>query len=92
MYDIGKSSCSTPSLCIRLWSSFWYVTLTFLYLRTGHEDDMVIELANEVRKVLGIFVMIPSGKKLVRPSHMPLKPNIQLRQLHSLQEAVAMDS
>ncbi|PSS11776.1 Gamma-glutamylcyclotransferase [Actinidia chinensis var. chinensis] len=58
----------------------------------GHEDDMVIELANEVRKVLGIFVMIPLGKKLVRPSHMPLKPNIQLRQLHSLQEAVAMDS
>ncbi|GFZ01078.1 ChaC-like family protein [Actinidia rufa] len=58
----------------------------------GHEDDMVIELANEVRKVLGIFVMIPLGKKLVRPSYMPLKPNIQLRQLHSLQEAVAMDS
>ncbi|XP_052210861.1 gamma-glutamylcyclotransferase 2-1-like [Diospyros lotus] len=55
----------------------------------GHEDDMVIELANEVRKVLEI---VPLKKKMVVPSHIPLKSHAQPLQLVVLPEAVAMDS
>jgi cation transport regulator ChaC len=57
----------------------------------GHEDDMVIELANEVRKVLGIEG-IPKERKLVGPSHIPLTSHIPTLQLHPLPEAIAMDS
>lgn len=55
----------------------------------GHEDDYVIELANEVRKVLGLI-----GKpkeKFVGP-HFPLKSHIPPVQLLPLPEAIAMDS
>jgi len=65
----------------------------------GHEDDFVKELANEVRKVLGIFVVIPTGKKkkkTVRPrtmdSHSPCKSQIQSLPVHKFPEAVTMDS
>jgi hypothetical protein len=63
----------------------------------GHEDDFVIELANEVRKVLGIFVVIPTRrkkkKKTVRPSsHSPRKSQIQPLPVHKFPEAVTMDS
>ena len=60
----------------------------------GHEDDMVIELANEVRKVLGIGIGkgISIEKKLVGPPHIPHKDNIPSLQLHPLPEAIAMDS
>ncbi|TQD86787.1 hypothetical protein C1H46_027660 [Malus baccata] len=59
----------------------------------GHEEDYVIELANEVRKVLGIAGKgFPKEKKLAGPTHLPLKSNIPALQLHPLPEAIAMDS
>lgn len=59
----------------------------------GHEDDLVIELANEVRKVLGTMA---KEKKLVGSPLKPLKSQTQAQiptvQLHLLPpEAVAMD-
>ncbi|KAI8018613.1 Gamma-glutamylcyclotransferase 2-2 [Camellia lanceoleosa] len=51
----------------------------------GHEDDLVIELANEVRKVLGIVgVGIPVEKKKSGSSRIPLKSHIQPLQLRPL--------
>ncbi|KAK2982882.1 hypothetical protein RJ640_003538, partial [Escallonia rubra] len=59
----------------------------------GHEDDMVIELANEVRKVLGIVrVGIPKERRMIGPSHVPLKSPVSPFKLIPLPEAVAMDS
>lgn len=61
----------------------------------GHEEDYVIELANEVRKVLGVSGKgIPMEKKLIGPpSHIPPKANIPaLQMLHPLPEVIAMDS
>lgn len=59
----------------------------------GHEDDLVIELANEVRKVLGIMgVGIPVEKKKSGSSRIPLKSHIQPLQLRPLPEVVAIDS
>ncbi|XP_019416037.1 PREDICTED: gamma-glutamylcyclotransferase 2-1-like [Lupinus angustifolius] len=44
----------------------------------GHEDNYVIELANEVRKELGIVNIVPKDKKLVaHPTHVPI-PTLQL--------------
>lgn len=51
----------------------------------GHEDDFVIELANEVRKVLGIV-------KLSGPSLVSLKSSLSPLKLARLPEAIAMDS
>lgn len=51
----------------------------------GHEDDYVIELANEVRKVLEEI-------KLVAAPHMTVKDHIPSLQLRPLQEAVGTDS
>lgn len=56
----------------------------------GHEDDHIIELANEVRKVLGTVGKI--DKKLVGPSHIPLKDNVPSLILRPLQGAIATDS
>lgn len=55
---------------------------------------MVIELANEVRKVLGIVGKkgVLKERKLAGPSHIPLKSHIPTLQLHPLPEAIAMDS
>lgn len=59
----------------------------------GHEDDMVIELAIEVRKVLEIVgVKVPKEKKLAGPLHISLKSNIPALQHRPLVEAIAMDS
>ena len=59
----------------------------------GHEDDYVIELANEVRKVLGVLgICIPKEKRLLGPSHIPLKSLVSPINLRRLPEAVAMDS
>ncbi|XVE97215.1 hypothetical protein REPUB_Repub03eG0001400 [Reevesia pubescens] len=65
----------------------------------GHEDDIVIELANEVRKVLGTLGKgISKEKKLVGSPLIPLKSQTQTQtqissiQLRLLPEAVAMDS
>lgn len=56
----------------------------------GHEDDYIIELANEVRKVLGVAgKAVFMEKKL---SHIPHKANIPALQLQALPEAIAMDS
>ncbi|KAJ4848448.1 Gamma-glutamylcyclotransferase 2-2 [Turnera subulata] len=55
----------------------------------GHEDDMVIELANEVRKVLN---GVSKEKKLAVPTPIALKSRIPSLQLRPLPEAVAMDS
>lgn len=61
---------------------------------SGHEDDMVIELANEVRKVLGIAgIEKPKEKrKLIGPSHIPLKSHMSSIKILPLQGAVATDS
>ncbi|KAF9660625.1 hypothetical protein SADUNF_SadunfUnG0008800 [Salix dunnii] len=57
----------------------------------GHEDDMVIELAKGVRKVLGITGNgIPTEKKRTGTSPKALKSHSSV--LRPLQEAVAMDS
>jgi len=59
----------------------------------GHEEDYVIELANEVRKVLGINVIeAPMAERLISP-HIPLRATvISPIGLHQLVEAVATDS
>ncbi|KAH7573938.1 hypothetical protein JRO89_XS03G0229400 [Xanthoceras sorbifolium] len=62
-----------------------------------HEEDYVIELANEVRKVLGIVEkgFMEEMKLVGSSSHIPLKTahNIPVLKLHRpLAEAVAMDS
>ncbi|KAJ7958630.1 Gamma-glutamylcyclotransferase [Quillaja saponaria] len=62
----------------------------------GHDDDMVIELANEVRKVLGIVgTGISKEKKLVGPIPRHLHPTqvpIPARPLHPMPEPIVMDS
>ncbi|GAB4854096.1 Gamma-glutamylcyclotransferase 2-2 [Ancistrocladus abbreviatus] len=58
-----------------------------------HEDDMVIELANEVRKVLGILGSVGSKeKKMVAAALIPMTSDIPSLQLRPCQEAVAIDS
>ncbi|KAK9279401.1 hypothetical protein L1049_013080 [Liquidambar formosana] len=53
----------------------------------GHKDDYVIELANEVRKVLGVMgTGVTKEKKLVGP------PHISVLQLRPHPEAIATDS
>ncbi|KAL9439769.1 hypothetical protein AB3S75_018610 [Citrus x aurantiifolia] len=61
----------------------------------GHEDNYIIELANEVRKELGIAEkgMLKERKLVGSSSRMPLtKSHIPTLQLHRRPEAVAMDS
>lgn len=60
----------------------------------GHEDDYVIELANEVRKVLGtVGIGMPKEKKLLGPSsYIPLKPLSSPIKVRPLPEGVVMDS
>ncbi|CAJ1973829.1 unnamed protein product [Sphenostylis stenocarpa] len=55
----------------------------------GHEDDLVIELANEVRKVLGIGNVLPNvvAAQLPHPPHV----SIPTRQLQPLPEPIALD-
>ncbi|KAL3745765.1 hypothetical protein ACJRO7_014823 [Eucalyptus globulus] len=92
LFDIGEHSCT----CL---SSNSYALPLFLAgsnllmlgnCWTGHEDDHIIELANEVRKVLGTVGKI--DKKLVGPSHIPLKDNVPSLILRPLQGAIATDS
>ncbi|CAK7354356.1 unnamed protein product [Dovyalis caffra] len=59
----------------------------------GHEEEMVIELATEVRKVLGITGNgIPMEKKITGSSPIALKSHMPALHLRPLQEAVVMDS
>ncbi|XP_059662985.1 gamma-glutamylcyclotransferase 2-2 [Cornus florida] len=58
----------------------------------GHEDGLVIELATEVRRVLGIGGVGIPKEKLVGSSHISLKSNIPALHLRPLPEAIAMDS
>lgn len=61
----------------------------------GHGDDFIIELANEVRKVLGTYAGMPAGKKkkvVMQSCHSPRKSQIQPLPLHRSSEAVVMDS
>ncbi|KAJ7966023.1 Gamma-glutamylcyclotransferase [Quillaja saponaria] len=62
----------------------------------GHDDDMVIELANEVRKVLGIVGKgVSKENKFIGPLPRLLHPTqvtIPARPLHTLPEPIAMDS
>lgn len=55
----------------------------------SHEDDYITELANEVRKVLGITVSVPMEKKLLSPSQTPLKSHISPVKILPLSEAIA---
>ncbi|XP_076922850.1 gamma-glutamylcyclotransferase 2-1-like [Bidens hawaiensis] len=61
----------------------------------GHEDDMVIELANEVRKVLGIMDLGAwkenNSSRLTGPSLKPNSPMSPHKLLH-LPEAIALDT
>ncbi|XP_021729250.1 gamma-glutamylcyclotransferase 2-1-like [Chenopodium quinoa] len=57
-----------------------------------HEDDYVIELANEVRKVLDIVKGATKDTKLIAAPHVTVKDHIPSLQLLPRQEAVAMDS
>lgn len=62
-----------------------------------HEDDYIIELANEVRKVLEIIgAGIQKEKELLGSSHIPLKTQTSPVKIFSLPEtaavAVAADS
>uniref|UniRef100_A0A803LYU7 Gamma-glutamylcyclotransferase n=1 Tax=Chenopodium quinoa TaxID=63459 RepID=A0A803LYU7_CHEQI len=57
-----------------------------------HEDDYVIELANEVRKVLDIVKGATKDTKLIAAPHVTIKDHIPSLQLLPRQEAVAMDS
>lgn len=52
----------------------------------GHEDDSVIELANEVRKVLGKL-----KEKKIAGVHISLKPNLPLMHLSAFQETIVVD-
>ncbi|KAK4486250.1 hypothetical protein RD792_008920 [Penstemon davidsonii] len=62
----------------------------------GHEDDYVIELANEVRKVLGVVGGVLKDKKLSLsgPSYVPTLKSSSMSpiKLRPLPEAIAMDS
>lgn len=59
---------------------------------TDHEDDYVIELANEVRNVLDVVKGATMEKKLIATPHVTVKDNIPSLQHLPRQEAVAMDS
>lgn len=56
----------------------------------GHEDESIIELANEVRKVLRLMGMAKEMKLV--GAHIPLMSHITPLHLLPLPEAVAMDS
>lgn len=59
----------------------------------GHEDDTIIELANEVRKILGTTGIVHSNERRLTGSSSPLKSHISSPlKILPLQEAVAMDS
>jgi len=53
----------------------------------------VIELANEVRKVLGVNAVL-NEKKLVGPTQLPHQPHVPIPtlQLQPLPEPIALDS
>uniref|UniRef100_A0A7N0UCB5 Gamma-glutamylcyclotransferase n=1 Tax=Kalanchoe fedtschenkoi TaxID=63787 RepID=A0A7N0UCB5_KALFE len=57
----------------------------------GHEEDYIIELANEVRKVLG-YSGVPKEKKTVTSPRSPLKLKISPFHFSPPREVVAMDS
>nr|GMD08533.1 gamma-glutamylcyclotransferase 2-1-like [Ipomoea batatas] len=57
----------------------------------GHEDDYIIELANEVRKALGIAGSgSPKEKKLLSSTHIPLKSHLSPVKVCPLPEAVSV--
>ncbi|KAK4389054.1 Gamma-glutamylcyclotransferase 2-1 [Sesamum angolense] len=58
----------------------------------GHEDDYVIELANEVRKVLGIIGGVPAEMNLSSPTNASLKSSLSPLKLSHLPGAIALDS
>ncbi|XP_075484631.1 gamma-glutamylcyclotransferase 2-1-like isoform X1 [Primulina tabacum] len=47
----------------------------------GHEDDSIIELANEVRKVLGIARIVPKEIKVFGPSLVPHTATLSPRKI-----------
>jgi hypothetical protein len=49
----------------------------------GHEDDYIIKLANEVRKVLGM-VGVPKEKKLPASAHVPLESSLSPRKIKAI--------
>lgn len=54
----------------------------------------MIELANEVRKVLGVGNVLPNDKKLVGPAQLQHPPHVPIStlQLLPLPEPIALDS
>lgn len=103
MYEIGEYFSSlvlvlavtTLSACREVLFLSVYICLFDEFrisLCAGHEDDMVIELANEVRKVIEDMERVIAKDKLVRPGQLgyPHDPMPAL-QLHSLPEPIALD-
>lgn len=64
------------------------------FCATGHEEDYVIELANEVRKALGVENIVPNDKKLVGPAQLQHQPHVPISTLplNPLPEPIALDS
>lgn len=63
-------------------------------MATGHEEEMVIELANEVRKVLELLKngISRENNLLGAASHVVLASHIPSLELQPLPEAIATDS
>ena len=69
------------------------------YTGTGHEDDYVIELANEVRKVLLELGGVPKENKLLSLTPVKMKTSLgavtldsPLKKVNALAGAITMDS
>ncbi|XP_068637753.1 gamma-glutamylcyclotransferase 2-1-like [Aristolochia californica] len=62
-------------------------------LDIGHVEEMVVQLANEVRRILSAGAR-PIEKKAITGVHIPLLPDLPLMQMqiHSFPEPIAMDS
>jgi hypothetical protein len=58
-----------------------------MWICSGHEDDSIIELADEVRKVL-----TRSNEKKITGSDIPLKSHTPLVHLSPLPEGTVVDS
>lgn len=86
LFDIGNLRFSIPSQFGFEIEILVRVVNGLLHLNTGHEDDYIIEIANEVRKVLA------SITGLLKENIVPLKSSLSPLKMKALPEAIAMDS
>lgn len=90
MAEIGENRaelrCSSPDLVFSIESSIRRSSRSSPL--AGHEDDSVVELANEVRKVMASLQLLGAAHIAMRAHHLPL-----VQHLPPLPEAAAvMDS